>query len=229
LSETSTVEGQAPETDTGQAPTTPDGQAPEGTRDDQSQSMSPEEAQKLRREAAERRVQLRQAEKEREELRSRLEALEEQGKTEEQRKADAAAKAEQRAQDAEQRAREAELRSAVALRAPSMEIVDAKAALRLMDQSAVSFGKDGSVDQESIDAALSKLLDDFPFLKAQAPRPGAGAPPNPGRGDGDPPGETDAQKRARLFGGAPPAWASPSGATAQGGGVVWNTPTTGGA
>lgn len=218
------TEGQDPAADSGQAPTTPEGQAPEGaTEGKPSESMSSEEAQKLRREAAERRVQLRQAEKERDEFRARLAKLEEAGKTEEQRREEAAKTAEQRAQQAEQRAQEAVLRAEVALRASKLEIVDPDAALRLMDHSVIAFGTDGSIDPESLDAALNKLLDERPYLKAQPARPGAGTTPNPGKGDGEP-AETDAQKRARLFGGAPPAWATPSGAAAAGGGVVWNTP-----
>ena len=88
------------------------------------------------------------------------------------------------------------LESAVALRSNTMGIVDAEAAVKLIDTASLDFDDAGRPDAESLDQALKRLIKAKPYLKTQPP---AASPANPARTE--PAGETDAQRRARLFGG----------------------------
>jgi hypothetical protein len=88
------------------------------------------------------------------------------------------------------------LESAVAMRANTLGIVDAEAAVKLLDTGALDFDDIGRPDPESLDMALKRLIKAKPYLKTQPP---AASPANPARTE--PAGETDAQRRARLFGG----------------------------
>jgi hypothetical protein len=88
------------------------------------------------------------------------------------------------------------LESAVALRSNAMGIVDAEAAVKLIDTASLDFDDYGRPDSESLDQALKRLIKSKPYLKTQPP---AASPANPARTE--PAGETDAQRRARLFGG----------------------------
>lgn len=113
------------------------------------------------------------------------------------------------------------LRASVAAAAADLNIVDPDAALALLDRSAVEWAGD-EPDDKSVRAALTELLDAKPYLKRQPP---AGiAPAGSGREGGatgsQPAGETDDQRRARLYGGGAAAIWDPRRAAEQGGGVV---------
>jgi hypothetical protein len=107
-----------------------------------------------------------------------------------------AAELEAQLEQQNQQTRRLALESAVALRSNAMGIVDAEAAVKLIDTAALDFDDYGRPDSESLDQALKRLIKSKPYLKTQPP---AASPANPARTE--PAGETDAQRRARLFGG----------------------------
>lgn len=106
------------------------------------------------------------------------------------------------------------LESAVAMRATALGIVDAEVAVKLLDSRSLDFDDLGRPDPESLDTALKRLIKSKPYLKTQPP---AASPANPARSE--PVGETDAQRRARLFGGGGGIF-DPSMAQGLGGGVL---------
>jgi hypothetical protein len=106
------------------------------------------------------------------------------------------------------------LESAVAVRANALGIVDAEVAVAMLDRDAIDYDADGRPDSESLDNALRRLLKTKPYLKMQQ---SAGSPANPAKSE--PIGETDAQRRARLFGGSSGIY-DPDAARRMGGGVV---------
>jgi hypothetical protein len=106
------------------------------------------------------------------------------------------------------------LESAVALRSNALGIVDAEVAVAMLDRDALQYDDSGRPDPESLDNALRRLIKQKPYLKVQQ---SAGSPANPARSE--PLGETDAQKRARLFGGNAGIF-EPEAARRLGGGVV---------
>lgn len=93
-------------------------------------------------------------------------------------------------------ARRLALESAVAVRSNALGIVDAEVAVALLDTGSLDYDETGRPDSESLDLALKRLIKAKPYLKTQPP---AASPANPARTE--PAGETDAQRRARLFGG----------------------------
>lgn len=109
------------------------------------------------------------------------------------------------------------LEGAIAVRAHRMGIVDPDAALRLLDRKDIEFDDAGRPDGASLESALKDLLKAKPYLRASAPAPGS--PANPARQE--PKGETDAQRRARLMGGATPPMFDPERAQKLGGGVIF--------
>lgn len=106
------------------------------------------------------------------------------------------------------------LESAVALRSNALGIVDAEVAVAMLDRDALEYDADGRPDPASLDDALRRLIKQKPYLKVQQ---AAGSPANPARSE--PMGETDAQRRARLFGGNAGIF-EPDAARRLGGGVV---------
>lgn len=108
------------------------------------------------------------------------------------------------------------LESAVALRSNALGIVDAEVAVAMLDADALDYDADGRPVADSLDNALRRLIKQKPYLKVQQ---AAGSPANPARSE--PLGETDDQKRARLFGGNAGIY-EPDSARRLGGGVVTN-------
>ena len=100
------------------------------------------------------------------------------------------------------------------MRSNALGIVDAEVAVALLDTSALEFDDAGRPDPESLDSALKRLVKSKPYLKTQPP---AASPANPARSE--PMGETDAQRRARLFGGGGGIF-DPDMARRLGGGVL---------
>ena len=103
---------------------------------------------------------------------------------------------EQTLSEREQITKQLALQSAIAIRANALGIVDAEAAVALIDTSRLDFDDLGMPDSDGLDRALRNLLKSKPYLKTQ---PSAGSPANPAKSE--PLGETDDQRRARLYGG----------------------------
>lgn len=138
-----------------------------------------------------------------EDAKARLEAakaLEDANKTEQQKLADRLAAVEKertdwQAREAKLQAEKAEvlLRSAVIGKAAAAGFADPTDAYRMLDLSQLKATDSGDVD--GLDAALKALGEAKPYLLKATPRI---APTNPGaQGQG---GESDAQRRQRLFG-----------------------------
>lgn len=154
-------------------------------------------------------------------LRRRLKALEEADRRREEAEMTEQERLEKRAHELEaqlaerdQATRRLALESAVALRANALGIVDAEVAVALLDPAQLDFDESGRPDAESLDIALKRLIKAKPYLKTQPP---AASPANPARTE--PMGETDAQRRARLFGGGGGIF-DPGTARSLGGGVL---------
>ncbi len=223
VSDAQAAEGQAPEAaappegeheDKGQAPD-PQGQEPgESNTPNEDPRIAQMEAQikALRQEAAQHRRRAKDAE---EDARKRAEA--------ELSDADRLARTldEEKAarQKAEERARRLALESAVALRSQQLGIRDAEAAIALLDREGL-YDEDGDLLKGELDTRLRDLLKAKPYLKAQQ------APPSPASaGRQGPRGETDAERRARLFGGPGQRGGifDAEAARARGGGVIFPT------
>ena len=191
---------------TGQEPT-PEGEKPEGGKDIEGLEAALREA---RNDAIKYRTRLRA-----------LEAAEQERADAELSEAERAAKraAELEAQLAERdaQAQQLALESAVALKANSLGIVDAEAALALVDRAELDFDDAGRPTSASLDAALRHLLKTKPYLKTQ---PAPASPANPARTT--PASETDEQRRARIYGGNAGIFDTGSAAD-HGGGVISRT------
>ena len=87
------------------------------------------------------------------------------------------------------------LEGAIAVRSNALGIVDAEAAVALLNIGDLDFDDSGRPDPERLDTALRALLKAKPYLRTQPP---ATSPANPARTE--PLGETDDQRRSRLFG-----------------------------
>ena len=190
------IEGQAPE----EAQTPPGGEAPglEPTPDaqdaqdekDNPQALNPDKALKeARSEAAKYRKRLR-------ELEAVQQAREEAELSESEKQARRMQQLEQALEEREVTTRRLALESAVAVRSNSLGIVDAEVAVALLDEASLDYDDAGRPEPESLDNALRRLLKAKPYLKTQPP---ASSPANPARSE--PMGETDAQRRSRLYGG----------------------------
>jgi hypothetical protein len=118
-----------------------------------------------------------------------------------------------------QNARLAQERQDTAIRAEIMAeatrqgFTDPQDAYKLVDLATVEVGDDGAI--ASVAPILKNLGESKPYLLQQQ---GALSPTNPGRQE--PQGETDKERRERLFGGG----RTPFG-RASGGGVVWDQRT----
>jgi hypothetical protein len=173
--------------DSGQEPT-PDAQDAQDDQDNQ-QALNEKALKDARSEAAKYRKRLR-------ELEAAHQAREEAELSESEKQARRMQQLEQALEEREVTTRRLALESAVAVRSNSLGIVDAEVAVALLDSSSLEFDDAGRPDPESLDNALRRLLKAKPYLKTQPP---ASSPANPARGE--PIGETDAQRRARLYGG----------------------------
>lgn len=111
------------------------------------------------------------------------------------------------------------VRSVVVAQAAAMNFADPNDAYGLIDLANISINEDGKV--VGVEDALKKLAEAKPYLKrATAPRL---PPTSPGAGASG--GETDEQRRARLYGGSSGGIFDPVAAQQMGGGVVWNPET----
>lgn len=193
--------------DTSQAQAADESSSPDSATDDTA---------KARAEAAKYRRQLRETQK-------RLEELEAAEKAKAEAELSEAEKAARRAQELEAELerersarRESMLESAVTAAAARMGFADARDAVALLPRADLEFADDGRPEVASVENALKTLLADRPHLRAG--HTSGGSPGNPSRST--PPGETDAQKRARLFGGNAASVFDPATAASRGGGVV---------
>jgi hypothetical protein len=206
------VEGQVPE----DVQTPPEGDAPgqepipdaQDAQDDQDKQALNEKALKeARSEAAKYRKRLR-------ELEAAQQAREEAELSESEKQARRMQQLEQALEEREATTRRLALESAVAVRSNSLGIVDAEVAVALLDDSSLDYDDAGRPDPESLDNALRRLLKAKPYLKTQPP---AASPANPARSE--PMGETDAQRRSRLYGGNSGIFDTEA-ASRMGGGVI---------
>ena len=106
------------------------------------------------------------------------------------------------------------LESAVATRSNALGIIDAEVAVALLDVSALDFDDAGRPDPDTLDQALRRLIKAKPYLRQQV---APSSPANPARSE--PVGETDTQRRSRLFGGGGGMF-DPTTAARMGGGVI---------
>lgn len=218
------VEGQEPDGGEGQEPT---GNEPAADAAGSGEGQEPESGgtdpvvAELRAENAKRRREQRA-------LEQRIEAYE---KAEQERK-DAELTAEEKLAKREQelkereaaliaQARDTSLRAQVVALAGDLRIVDPDAVMALLDRGSVEWDESGQ--PSNVRELAEALLEAKPYLKGQEAAP---APPGkPAPAEGNPPGrqsaqgsgETDAQRRARLYGSGAGIWADPE---QQGGGVV---------
>lgn len=215
VSDTEVSEGQEPEatmpemgtTDEGQVPSA-DGQEPEAT--DSSESLAAHKALKeARAEAAKYRKRLR-------DLEAQQQAAADAELSEQERNAKRLSEMEQQLAEQQTRTRSLALESAVAMRANALGIVDAEVAVALLDRDALDFDEFGRPDPEGLDLALKRLIKAKPYLRQPV---APASPANPARSE--PVGETDAQRRARLYGGGVNVF-DPDTAGRLGGGVVTN-------
>lgn len=156
------------------------------------------------REAAKRRKQL--------EAYEAAEAERKQAQMTELEKAQAAlAEVEKRATEAERGRKQALVRAAVIARAGALRFVNPEDAIAFLGAESLEIGEDGQI--ADLDEQLTKLTKARPYLLQQ---PGQLGATNPGRG-GAQGGETDQERRRRLFGGGAPG----NPFTGDGGGVLF--------
>ena len=124
----------------------------------------------------------------------------------------ALAELEKRAADAERGRKQALLEKAVIAKAGALRFNNAEDAIRFLDPERLEIGDDGQVI--GLEDALKAIAKDRPYLLQQ---PGQVGATNPGRGNVE--GETDAQKRARLWG------VGASDPLRVNGGVIWPNKT----
>jgi hypothetical protein len=135
--------------------------------------------------------------KERDDLAARLKEIEDKDKSEAERAAGKAAEAEKKLIETQATLRSMAIRVAVAESATAAGIApeNVKAAIRLLDASAIEFDEDGT--PKNVDAALKQLVKDFPILAAQANGGTAtrSTPATP-KGNGTPPSRDERVKKA---------------------------------
>lgn len=213
MSDTEVTEGQAPEDTQPQAGDITEAQeaTPSSVQDTEDSTPAAEQALKqARSEAAKYRKRLR-------ELEAQAEAAREAEMSETERLAKQLADAQQTLQERDAQTRSLALESAVAVRSNALGIVDAEVAVALLDREALDYDDSGRPDPESLDAALKRLIKSKPYLKQPV---APASPANPARSE--PVGETDDQRRARLFGGGGGIF-DPDTAARLGGGVITST------
>lgn len=179
------------------------------------------ELREARQDAGKYRRQLREVQRELEELRAKADAG--QGKQDDD--DEAKAQLEQARTEREQltsRLRRVSLRAAVAANANALKIVDVDTALALLDSDELEWDGDEPTEA-SVKDALAALLDAKPFLRVAEQPPGvapAGTGRTGGSGGQDPPKATPAERRARLYGGGGVNPWDPEDARRKGGGVI---------
>lgn len=212
MDETPAAEGQEPDAAMPEMGTDPAQEASPQVQDTGDQQDASAEAQALkdaRAEAAKYRKRLR-------ELEAQQQAAQEAELSETERQAKRLADMEQALNQQQAHTRQLALESAVAMRANALGIVDAEVAVALLDPDTLDFDESGRPDPQTLDAALKHLIKQKPYLKQPV---APSSPANPARTE--PVGETDAQRRARLFGGGGGMF-DPDAAKRMGGGVVTN-------
>ncbi len=199
-------------TDTSQVDTP---KAPEA--DGSSSPDKPDEVAKVRAEAAKHRRELREAQKELEQLRAAEKARADAELSEAEKAARRAKELEVELEATRSRVRESLTEAAVTAAAARLGYADARDAVALMPRGDVEYDDDGKPDPAAIDTALKALLAERPHLRAG--HTAGGSPTNPARGGQT--GETDQQRRARLYGGHPAGGIFDTAtAASRGGGVV---------
>lgn len=188
---------------------------PEAGSNQQAQTGSSETLESLRAELEKERKARKEANSESAARRKRLDELEraeaertEASKTEAQKLADQLKKLQDERDAAEKRAKATLLRAEVTAAAARLQFRDPGDVLKLIDTERVEIGDDGSV--KGLDEQLQVLAKSKPYLLATSV-PGM-QPAMPAHGQSQ--GETDDQRRARMFGGGE----SKIGLS---GGVVW--------
>lgn len=194
--------------DTPKAPEADGSSSPETTAD---------ETAKARAEAAKYRRQLRETEKRMQELEAAEKARADAELSEAEKAARRAQELEAELEATRSRVRESLTEAAVTAAAARLGYADARDAVALMPRGELEYGDDGKPDPAAIDTALKALLAERPHLRAG--HTAGGSPTNPARGGQT--GETDQQRRARLYGGHPTGGIFDTAtAAARGGGVV---------
>ncbi len=148
--------------------------------------------------------------------------LQDANKSELEKAQETARKAEEKGAAALSAANERLVRAEVKLIASQMGIIDPDAALALMDRSAVKVNDAGEV--EGVKAALDKLVKDKAYLLGQ--NSGSGTSATNGARGGNQQQETDAQRRARVYGSGGSPF-DPAAMRAMGGGVIFNNEPSG--
>lgn len=174
-----------------------------------------ETPESLREQLAKMQAALKDANKESAARRKRLEELEsaeqqrqEASKSVEQKLADQLKKLEAERDAAEQRARQTLVRAEVTAAASRMQFRDPADVLKMIDASALEIGDDGAI--KGLDEQLQALAKAKPYLLATSI--GGFSPTMPGHGQAQ--GESDDQRRARLFGGG-------ESVIGRNGGIIW--------
>lgn len=215
VSDTEAVEGQAPdatqpEMGTEQVPAQeapPPVQDTVGQQDTQQADEVARALKDARAEAAKYRTRLR-------EMEAKQQAAADAELSETERQAKQLAEMQQALAQQQEQTKTLALESAVAIRSNSLGIVDAEVAVAMLDRDALDYDDYGRPDPDSLDMALKALIKAKPYLKVASP---PSSPANPARSA--PVGETDDQRRARLYGGGGGMF-DPATAQAMGGGVI---------
>lgn len=206
------VQGQVPNEIAGQGPDV-SGQEPQvATQAGETQGQEPESfdaeyVRKLRAEAAEYRKRLR-------DLEAAVKKQEEAKLSETERLQQRLAELEKEQAEWQRERQERTLKYEVMLAAGKLGIVDAEAAYKLLDLSAIEFDEDGN--PTNIEKALRGLIAKRPYLAGG----NASSPTNPARSAQQPNTETEEQRRRRLMGGVPDVF-DPNVARSLGGGVIF--------
>lgn len=206
---TTTEPGQEP----GQTPQDPTGQDPEGDFDKERALAT---IRKLREFEKTAKGQLRELET----LKAQATEAERAKLSETERLRAEAEEAKSAREKAERKAQERITRAEALTIASRLGIVDPDAAYRLLDGAAIKYGEDG--EPANLEPLLKDLLKAKPYLKGQ--QQGPSSPSNPARGGGAQ-GESDEERRQRLFGGgiSTKELYSPERARQRGGGVFIST------
>ena len=153
-------------------PEMPEGQTPEGEKEEPV-SFSQEDMTRVRNEAKNRRLELREAERQVEDLTKKLKGYEDKSKSEVERITEEKMKLERDLADRDREMAEAALKAKVYAEASRLNIVDSEMAYLALDISSLD-----PDDPKGVQKALSSLVKDKPFLlKSAPPTPGAGGPP----------------------------------------------------
>lgn len=176
-----------------------------------------DEVKALRAEAAKYRKQLRDFQKKFEQLEAERRAKEEAELSEAEKAARRAEELEAQLNAERDNARRILTENAVIAAASRLGYANPEDAVALLPRDAIEWDDDGRPDTATVNTAVEQLLKQRPYLRAG--HTAGGSPTNPARGHQQ--GETDEQRRARLFGGARGGGIfDPASAASRGGGVV---------